>query len=243
MRANRPAVASVLSASAVVGMCMVMSPIAGHPAGWLVSILAALAAGLAVLLASVAWRAYRHHQLSLRLGAAARPASVAQVEVREVAGLESAFVAGLFRPQIYCSPQLAAKLRPEELRAVILHERYHQLDRAPARMVVLQAIAPALRPFQTGRVWLARWTASLEIAADQHALQQGSSRGALAGALLKLAPAEAGGIGFTSATELRLQALVEEASQVAGPPRLAWLIAPVVAVIGCLLMLMPHLAR
>jgi beta-lactamase regulating signal transducer with metallopeptidase domain len=126
MRANRPAVASVLSASAVVGMCMVMSPIAGHPAGWLVSILAALAAGLAVLLASVAWRAYRHHQLSLRLGAAARPASVAQVEVREVAGLESAFVAGLFRPQIYCSPQLAAKLRPEELRAVILHERYHQ---------------------------------------------------------------------------------------------------------------------
>ncbi len=63
---------------------------------------------------------------------------------------------------------------------MILHERYHQLDRAPVRMVVLQAIAPALRPFQAGRVWLARWTASLEIAADQYALRQGSSRRALA---------------------------------------------------------------
>jgi beta-lactamase regulating signal transducer with metallopeptidase domain len=242
MRANRPAVTSVLSATAVVGMCMIMSPIAGHPAGWLVSILAALVAGLAGLLASVAWRAYRHNQLSLRLGAAARPASVAQVEVREVAGLESAFVAGLLRPQIYCSPLLAAKLRPEELRAVILHERYHQLDRAPARMVLLQAIAPALRPFQAGRAWLAWWTASLEIAADQHALQLGSSRGALAGALLKLAPAEAGGIGFTSATELRLQALLDGTPGAAAPSPLAWVIAPVAAAILCLLMLMPHVA-
>ena len=243
MRGNGAAVACVLSAAAVVGVCMVIGPIAGHPAGWLVSVLAALATGVAGLLASVAWRAYGHHQLSLRLGAAARPASVAQVEVREVAGLEGAFVAGLFRPQIYCSPQLGAKLRPDEVRAVILHERYHQLDRAPVRMVALQAIAPALRPFQAGRIWLARSTASLEIAADQHALRQGSSRRALAGALLKLAPVEAGGIGFTSAAELRLQALVGGTSQVAGPPSVAWLIAPFAAAIGCLLMLMPHLAR
>jgi Zn-dependent protease with chaperone function len=230
----------VLAAAASVVICMVMSPIAGHGAGWLLPAVLTTAMGLGVFAATVGWHAYRHHRLSHGLRVAARPAMMAEVQVQEVAGVESAFVAGLLRPQIYCSPQLRARLRPDELRAVLLHERFHQLDRAPAKMVLLQAIAPALRFFHAGRAWLALCAARLEMAADRHALEHGSSRGALAGALLKLLPATTPGIGFTSAAELRLQALVDgRHDETPEPPPVAWLMAPVSAAILCFLMLGP----
>ncbi|MBA2634875.1 MAG: hypothetical protein H0U86_18080 [Chloroflexi bacterium] len=231
----------VVAAVGAAGMCMLVTPIPGHPAGWLLPIAVALAAGLTVVVARIAWAAYRHHRLSLRLRATARPATLGAFEVQEVAGVDTAFVAGLRRPQIFCSPQLSGLLEPDELRAVLLHERYHQLDRAPARLVVLEAVAPALRAFRSGRAWLARWTAGLEIAADRHALRQGSSRGALARALLKLPPMQAAGIGigFVSAIDLRLLALVDGQLAGAEPLPLTWFIVPIAAVAVCLLLVLP----
>jgi Zn-dependent protease with chaperone function len=218
---------------------MLMTPIPGHPAGWLLPFGLALAVGLAVLLASIAWTAHRHHRISLRLRATARQATLAEFEVQEVAGVESAFVAGLRRPQIYCSPQLSDRLEPDELRAVLLHERYHQLDRAPAKLVVLEAVAPALRAFRSGRACLAQLIAGLEIAADRHALGHGSSRGALARALLKLTPTQAGtvGIGFASAIDLRLQALLDGQPAYARTLPMTWILAPIAVVAFCVVLI------
>jgi Zn-dependent protease with chaperone function len=230
--------ASLLAAIGAAGMCMLMAPMPGHPMmGWLLPIAVALGASMAVLSATIGWTAFGHHRLSLQLRAAATPAAVAGVDVQELAGVESVFVAGLRRPDIFCSPQLSALLEPDELRAVLLHERYHQLDRAPAKMVVLEALAPPLRAFQSGRAWLAFRLASLEIAADRHALDQGISRGAVARALLKLAPMPTPGlgVGFASAIDLRLQALVDErpARVPSFPPM--WLSTLIVAAALCLL--------
>lgn len=232
--------ASLLAAIGAAGMCMLMAPMPGHPMGWLLPVVVALGAGLAVLLGGIAWKAFRHHRLTRRLRAAATPATVAGMDVQVVAGVESAFVAGLHRPDIFCPPQLAVLLEPDELRAVLLHERYHQLDRAPAKLVVLEAVAPAMGTFRSGRAWLARCLASLEIAADRHALEQGTSRGALARALLKLAPMPTPGlgVGFASAGDLRLQALIEERPAV--PPSFppTWLLAPILAMALCLLLVL-----
>ena len=233
--------ASMLAAVGAAGLCMLMAPMRGHPLGWLLPVFVALGVGLVLLLSSIAWTAYGHHRLTLRLRAMARSATVAGVEVQELAGVESALVAGLRRPDIFCSPQLSSLLEPDELRAVLLHERYHQLDRAPAKLVVLEAVAPALRAFRSGRAWLAIRLAGLEIAADHHALEQGTTRGALARALLKLAPMPTPGlgVGFATAIDLRLQALVDGRQADARSLPVAWLIAPMVAVAFCLLLVLP----
>jgi beta-lactamase regulating signal transducer with metallopeptidase domain len=241
MRTGWANVASLVAAVGAAGVCVLMTPMPGHPAGWLLPLGLALAVGLVVLVAGIAWNAHRHHRISLRLRAAARHARLAEFEVQEVAGVESALVAGLRRPQIYCSPQLSDRLEPDELRAVLLHERFHQRDRAPAKLVVLEAVAPALRASRSGRVWLAQLMAGLEIAADRHALEEGSSRGALARALLKLAPMHAGGvgIGFASAIDLRLRALLDGQPPDKQVLLLPWLSAPIAALAVCILLVAP----
>ncbi|MGH2489434.1 MAG: hypothetical protein ACRDFR_07440, partial [Candidatus Limnocylindria bacterium] len=97
----------------------------------------------------------------------------------------------------------------------------------------------AMAPFLTmdaGRAWLTRQMAALEIAADRHALAQGASRGALARALLRLQPLEnAGGvgIGFATAADLRLQALLGETLEApTGFP--VWLVGALAAAVVCL---------
>ena len=235
-------IASIVAVSAV-GVCMWVSPIPGHPSGWLPPATVALLIVIAALLAGiVAWKGYRHHQLSSQLRGMAHPASICDIGVQELPGVDGAFVAGLRRPQIFWSPELNARLDANELRAVVLHERYHQLDRAPAKLVLLEAVAPALSLFRGGEDWLARRIARLEIAADRHARRQGVSQGALAGALLKLAPRQPGsvGIGFASATELRLRALLDEPTTSNASFALGWLLAALAAAAVCVLLVVPR---
>jgi Zn-dependent protease with chaperone function len=236
-----PAMVSLVAAAAAVGLCMVVAPVAGHPAGWLLPAGLAVVVGVAVFSAKIGWHAYRHHRLSQRLRAISRPGVIAEIEIRELAGSPGAFVAGLWRPNIFCSPQLSSDLRPDELRAVLLHERYHQLDWAPAKLVALEALAPALGVARSGRAWLAQRIAALEIAADRHAVEQGSSRGALARALMKLVPMQAGGvgIGFATATDLRLQALIDEQPAQQGDLDLGWVLAPALIAVLCVLLVLP----
>lgn len=231
---------SLMAAASAVGLCMLVTPIAGHPAGWLLPAGLALVVGLAVFSTRIGWHAYRHHRLSERLRAISRPSVFGEIEIQELAGSPGAFVAGLWRPQIFCSPQLGGDLQPDELRAVLLHERYHQLDRAPAKLVALEALAPAVGMARSGRAWLVRRVAALEIAADRHAVEQGSSRGALARALIKLAPMQAGavGIGFASATDLRLEALIDEQPVQQGEVDLGWVLAPALIAILCVLLVL-----
>lgn len=231
------------AAAVAVVLCMLLTPIPGHVAFVVTPLVVVSITSLAALSAGVAWRGYRHQRLTARLHSWAHPTTLADIPVQQLPGADAAFVAGLRRPQIFCSPELPASLAPDELRAVLLHERYHQLDRAPAKLLLLETLAPVVTRVSAGRAWLARRVAELEIAADRHAIEHGSSRPVLARALLKLGPAAqtaAGvGIGFASATDLRLRALLDD--QQPPPARLpsGWLVGPVVVAVGCVLLALP----
>lgn len=102
------------------------------------------------------------------------------------AGQPFAITYGLARPRILISDNLACTLSPAECSAVLTHERYHLRHRDPARLLAASLLAgygcylPAAR-WLAGRMALRR-----ELAAD-HAAAASEGRGALAGALLKLA--------------------------------------------------------
>jgi hypothetical protein len=100
---------------------------------------------------------------------------------------------GVLRPRILISTAALAILDPAELAAVLGHERAHLRRRDPLRLLAARLLAddgcylPALR-------WLShRFALHCELTADRAALDH-SSRAALAGALLELAPAPAGSL-------------------------------------------------
>lgn len=235
LRLTLAASAAALAAS----LCLLVTPLPTHPTGaWLPAAGAVLLAVVVVAVATVR-RAYRHHRLTTELAALARPVTLAGLRVHELPQAEGAFVAGLRRPVIFISPTVTVALTPDELRAVLRHERYHQIDQAPAKLVLLEGLAPLLSLLPAGRAWLARRLAELEIAADRYALAEGSSRRAIARALLKLGQTgqPSSVIGFASAAELRLNALMH-GDEASGPPRsLSWLVGTMAAVAACLLLL------
>lgn len=180
---------------------------------------AGLAAALAIALAMIGLilrQAVVHHRLSSALARLARPATLADHSVGFTSVAAAPVVAGLRRPTIYCSEDLAARLDADEVRAVLLHERHHQLAFAPARLVVLSGLAPIVGRLGVGRSWLERERARIEIAADEYALRSGAGRSAIARALLKLeADGPLGSLaGFATAHELRLRALLHEPLEV-----------------------------
>lgn len=147
------------------------------------------------------------------------PTAVAGHSVHLGAFQGQVFVAGLLRPTIFCDRGLPARLGANELRAVLLHERGHQQARDPLRLAVLGVIAPALARCAGGLSVLNRLQASREIAADRYALARGVARQDLAAALLMIGAAPAGTIGFGSATDLRLEALLHGERSVRRPVR------------------------
>lgn len=164
---------------------------------------------IAVLVA-IGREARRHQRLAARIAGLARPGMLGGRSVGLVPGLGAAGVAGLRRPRIFCADDLPDRLDAEELQAVILHEHHHQLERAPARLVLIGALAPVLCRLEGGRAWMERERARLEIAADAYALESGASRQALASALVKLASSRGLGVapGFATAADLRVRALL-----------------------------------
>jgi beta-lactamase regulating signal transducer with metallopeptidase domain len=177
---------------------------------------------LAVLAVLVARNGRRHARVARALTPGSRPGTIGGVAVRWRPLSSHAGVAGLRRPTIFCDPSLVGWLSFEELRAVVLHERGHQQRRDPLRLVVLASLGPGLRWLPGGLAWLEHRRADLEIRADRDALQEGVPRRVLAGALLKLGDSEPAHAtaGFSSAVELRLQALIDPG--VAPPPSSRW---------------------
>lgn len=200
---------AVAFVSAITG-CMVAPPSVTrevvHPL-----IVAAILA-LALVVGSVLIHARRHQLLATGMTRLARRGALAGEAVELVPGLAAPFVAGLWRPRIFCGDDLAARLADDELEAVVLHERHHRLDRAPLRLVVITAVSPVVGRVPGGRAWLERERARTEIAADTFALASGATRAALAGALLKLSPAPGLALapGFATVAELRVRALLGE---------------------------------
>ena len=198
-----------------------------------------LVIGLAVallLVVAISREAWRHQRLAASLGRLAHQAMIDGRPVALVPGLGAAVVAGLRRPRIYCADDLPERLDPEELRAVILHEHHHQLDRGPARLVLIGALAPVLGRFEAGRAWMERERARIEIAADAFALESGASRPALASALLKLAssPGLSAAPGFASAVDLRVRALVGDATGIERGGSMTQVAAALLVIASCL---------
>jgi Zn-dependent protease with chaperone function len=142
-----------------------------------------------------AWRRVRAalRPLAARLPAAADTLWRAAVEagldpqsVRVVDGLPNpAFTVGLFSPRIYVAEELAERLEPDELVAVLAHEGAHARRRDPLRLSSLRALActlfwiPALRRLSDDMADDAEVLAD-DVAAKGRAL-------ALASAILRLA--------------------------------------------------------
>jgi Zn-dependent protease with chaperone function len=96
-----------------------------------------------------------------------------------------AFCVGYLRPRIYISAGAVELLSPDELEAVLLHERQHQLARDPLRLACARVLnralffLPALIPLSDRYVELA------ELRADDAAVRGAAGdRGPLASALL-----------------------------------------------------------
>lgn len=193
----------------------VLGSLSGHHLSATGALLALLLAGTLVALT---WRALRHRRLVRGLRALSEPRELAGLRVRTGDLGDAAFVAGLGRPTIFCDRRLPDQLSPDQLRAVLLHERAHQRALDPARLLLVDLVAPLLRRVPIGRRWLAISLARREIAADRHAIAHGASASDLASALLVLPPlAHAHVAGFGVAVELRLRALLGDVDDVEAP--------------------------
>lgn len=227
-----------LIAPSAVGLtvCLGVAGLLGHhhvhglTHGALLVTTAALAAAVLTLAGvTVAHDLWRHHRLAAALHARTRPSVRGGIAVREGHLGEVAFVAGLRRPTIHVDPDLLDRLSPEQQRAVLLHERAHQLAHDPWRAQVAASLRRWSPRARAGGV--DRRQARREIAADRAALSLGASRAALAGALLAVPPAHHRGVAaFPPAAELRVRALLGEPVDLRPRP-----VGPVVAAVSAAL--------
>lgn len=186
-------------------------------------------------------QAWRHRAITVALRRTSTADRIAGLHVRVAPVSSTAFVAGLTRPEIFCGRTLSDELSPDELRAVALHERAHQLARDPLRATVLAAVAPVLELAAPGRRWLEAAAASREIAADRYALEQGVRRSSLASALLKVQPVSVThAAAFAPAVDLRLRALVDgHAVASTGRLRRSLVVGVALGLAACVAMLHP----
>lgn len=231
MRPSRPVVASLVGLGLGVAGCDTVSTssITGGEPNSTVSLLPhdvallVLAASLAtfgVIVASIAFRAMGHQCLVARLHGVARPTVIDGRPVAIVPGSRVALVAGIRRPRTFLSTDVLEALTDAELAAVVVHERHHELRRAPAALIVLQGIAAVLGWIPPIARLLERRRARIEIDADAHALSRGSTRQAIAGAIVKLGgpPMVPVSARFGDAADLRMRALVDRDT----PPTRTW---------------------
>lgn len=120
------------------------------------------------------------------------------------------------RPRICLATGLVDRLDAEELRAVLLHERYHLRHRDPLRLVIARYFAAGLYVVPVVEELLEHYTVQKEIAADQDAVRTSGGVRALASALYKVLP-DADDVslgllvpvGSLSVTEARIDQLVD----------------------------------
>ena len=223
MRHWRPLVASLVGLGLGVAGCDTVStasiagpgprsatPVLPHDAALL--ILGLSLATLVVVVASIVWRAIAHARLAARLRRAAGPTVIEGRPIGLVPGQRVALVAGLRRPRTFLSSDVVEALGDCELAAVVAHEWHHELRHAPVKLVAVQGVASVLGWLWPFASWAERVRAQIEIDADAHALAAGSSRQAIALAIIKLSgpPPSTGLAGFGSAVDLRLRALARE---------------------------------
>lgn len=206
-RISRLDKAAFVTAFVALGACMflpqnsILRPVAG---GTLIAVLAVVGWYLAL----VVLRGIQHHRLVRVISASSVPDVEAGLAVERTNGIRNPFVAGLRQPVIFWPSDLADRIGPDELRAVLLHEDHHRRTYAPMKLLLIEALATGL-PFAGIRRWARDSRASIEIAADRYALAAGADRSALAAALMRLSDQEPlGAAGFATAAEIRVRALL-----------------------------------
>jgi len=119
------------------------------------------------------------------------------------------------RPRICLSTALVERLDPDELRAVLYHERYHLRQRDPLRQIVARYFAAGQYVVPVVDELLSFHTLQKEIEADQEAVRASGDVRSLASALYKLLPdADEVSLGLLvpvsslSVTEARIDQLV-----------------------------------
>ena len=120
------------------------------------------------------------------------------------------------RPRICLSAALVRRLDGEELRAVLLHERYHLRHRDPLRLVIARYFAAGLYVVPVVEDLVAHFTLEKELEADEDAVTAMGDVHPLARALYALLPdADEVSLGLLvpvgalSVTEARIDHLVE----------------------------------
>jgi beta-lactamase regulating signal transducer with metallopeptidase domain len=120
------------------------------------------------------------------------------------------------RPRICLSTALVERLPRNELRAVLLHERYHLRHRDPLRLVIARYFAAGLYVVPVVEDLVAHFTLEKELEADQDAVAAMGTVTPLARALYRLLPdADEVSLGLLvpvgslSVTEARIDHLVE----------------------------------
>lgn len=96
-----------------------------------------------------------------------------------------AFCAGFLRPRVYVSEGARRLLAPQELAAVVAHERHHRDRRDPLRLLVLRALAEAFFFLPILKAVSRRYASLVELAADEAAVAAADDRRPLARALLR----------------------------------------------------------
>lgn len=120
------------------------------------------------------------------------------------------------RPRICLSTSLVTRLAPDELRAVLLHERYHLRHRDPLRLVIARYFAAGLYVVPVVEDLVEHFALEKELEADQDAVAAQGSVVPLARALDRLLP-DADDVslgllvpvGSLSVTEARIDHLLE----------------------------------
>ncbi|HEV2250596.1 MAG TPA: M56 family metallopeptidase [Candidatus Limnocylindria bacterium] len=120
------------------------------------------------------------------------------------------------RPRICLSTELITRLDDAELRAVLLHERYHLRQRDPLRLVIARYFAAGLYVVPVVEELVEYYSVQKEVAADQAAVRAMGGVRELASALFKALPdaddVELGllvPVGSLSVTEARIDQLVD----------------------------------
>jgi Zn-dependent protease with chaperone function len=96
------------------------------------------------------------------------------------------FCGGLVSPSIYISRGMVEKLQPEELEALLLHEKHHLENHDPLKTLLGKALSSAFFFIPVLRDILNRWRIEKEIAADENAIRHQGHRRGIASALTKL---------------------------------------------------------
>lgn len=96
------------------------------------------------------------------------------------------FCYGYMRPRIVISQGMMQLLNEQELRAVLLHEKYHLIHRNPLQTLFIHTAAAVFFFVPGLRRFAADFQTQLEIAADEMAVEAGHNTRHIAGALYAL---------------------------------------------------------